>query len=314
MLRRLRTAPWEGLVRSSAAAASPSTRGYRIIPHTDCEIEELAETQKRGRWYISHRNHMQQPLKSAEIMADKLNLREGRRTGQLPEKSIARRLSQKYAVDGKIHESSSKVRRINFTVINFDGHPFHFRMYPMPDVTLNTLIDGSGMCHGHPHHWGKCNNPDCADWTHGDGCMVNVDIETLDRLTPPNRWEYTSLNSWRAIGRPDILYNTRFSCQIRITEELDGGLFALKLLWSRSLRESVSDWGLVDDMATIHSARSKKIEPWAPILEEPTAVDFPISLDMLWATNYEDIMERKYSNYRRKDGYHTKPEFWAAYV
>ncbi|KAG5481583.1 hypothetical protein LSCM1_05607 [Leishmania martiniquensis] len=296
------------------AALSVSGRQYRIIPHLYNEIEELAETQRQGRWSISHRNCLQQPLKKAEIMCDKLNLREGRRSGLLPEKSIARRLSQQYAVDGTVWESKSKTKLISITVVNFDGHPFHFRTYPMPDVTLNTLIDGSGMCHGHATHWGKCNNPDCSDWNHGDGCMVNVDIETLDRLLPPNRWEYTSLTAWRATDRPDITFNTRFSCQIPITEELDGALFALKQLWTRSLRESVSDWGLVDDQATIHSARSKKIEPWAPIIEEPTKVDFPITWDMLWATGYQDIMKEKYSNFRRKDGFHTKPEMWAAYV
>lgn len=289
-------------------------RSYRIIPHVHNEIEELAETQARGRWYISHRGCMQQPLKKGEIMCDKLNYREKRRQGVLPEKSIARRLSQDYAVDGKFHEPAAKTRIINFTVVNFDGHPFHFRTYPMPDVTLNTLIDGSGMCHGHPHHWGKCNNPDCADWNHGEGCMVNVDLETLDRLLPPNRWEYTSLCGWRNTDRADITYNTRFSCQIPITIELDGGLFALKQLWSRSLREAVSGWGYTDDQAVVCSARSKKIEPWAPPLEQPTKVDFPITLDMLWATGYQDIMAKKYSNYKRVDGYQTKPSGWAAYV
>lgn len=305
-----------GAASASAATAALAcgTRRYRIIPHMYNEIEELAETQKGQRWYISHRNCLQQPLKKGEIMAEKLNLREARRTGVLPEKSVARRLSQKYAVDGKIYESKSKTKLINITVINFDGHPFHFRTYPMPDVTLNTLIDGSGMCHGHATHWGKCNNPDCSDWNHGDGCLVNVDIETLDRLLPPNRWEYMSLAAWRATDRPDIVFNTRFSCQIPVTEELDGAVFALKQLWTRALRESVSDWGLVDDQGTINGARSKRIEPWAPIIEEPTLVDFPITWDMLWATGYQDIMQAKYSNYCRKDGYHTKPETWATYV
>ncbi|CAD2221619.1 hypothetical protein AGDE_03564 [Angomonas deanei] len=289
-------------------------RHYRIIPHVYNEIEELAETQKMGRWNISHRNCMQQALKKGEIMADKLNYREKRRTGILPEKSIARRLSQTYGVDGEVVEPASKTKWINITVLGFDGHPFHFRIYPMPDVTLNTLIDGSGMCHGHSGLWGKCNNPDCADWNHGYGCMVNVDIETLDRLLPPNRWEYTSLCSWRSQNRGDITYNTRFSCQIPITEELDGGMFALKQYWSRSLRESVVSWGDVDNQATIAANRSKKIEPWAPIIEEPLKLGTPITIDMLWATSYQDIIQAKNSNYKRKDGYHTKPQNWAAYI
>ncbi|CCW65698.1 unnamed protein product [Phytomonas sp. EM1] len=303
-----------GILSSGAAPHTTSVRAYRLVPHVNYEVEELAETQKPKRWNISHRNCLQQPLKRAEILVEKLNLREMRRTGVLPEKSIARRMSQKYAVDGTVVESESKVKLINFTVINFDGHPFHFRVYPMPDVTLNTFIDGTGMCHGHPHHWGKCNNLDCAEWNHGDGCLLNVDLDTLDRLLPPNRWEYTSLTAWRALDRPDISYNSRFSCQIPITAELDGAVFALKQLWSRALRESVSDWGLVDELATVAMARSKSIEPWAPPLEEPTKVDFPITLDMLWATSYQEIMQKKYSNYRRKDSYHTKPQFWAAYV
>nr|CCC90535.1 unnamed protein product [Trypanosoma congolense IL3000] len=303
-----------GLVLPGISVNISVIRSYRIIPHVYNEIEELAETQEAGRWQISHRNCLQQPLKKAEIMCDKLNYREKRRTGKLPEKSITRRLSQTYAVDGKEYESKYKTKIINITIVGFDGHPYHFRTYPMPDVTLNTLIDGSGMCHGYAHYWGKCNNPDCADWNHGDGCLVNVDIETLDRLLPPNRWEYTSLTNWRSMDRPDITYNTRFSCQIPITEELDGGLFALKQYWSRALRETVSDWGLVDDMATIHSARCRRIEPWAPPLEEPTKIDFPITLDMLWAQSYQDILKAKYPNRRRKDGYHTKPEMWAAYI
>ncbi|EPY33166.1 hypothetical protein STCU_02455 [Strigomonas culicis] len=184
----------------------------------------------------------------------------------------------------------------------------------MPDVTLNNLIDGSGMCHGHGGVWSKCNNTDCSDWNHGDGCMVNVDIETLDRLLPPNRWEYTSLTAWRNTDRPDISYNTRFSCQIPITAELDGAVFATKQYYTQSLREAVAGWGQTDDMATISAVRSKKIEPWAPIIEEPLKRDFPITLDMLWANSYQDIMKEMNPNYRRTDGYHTRPENWAAYV
>ncbi|RNF02565.1 hypothetical protein TraAM80_06298 [Trypanosoma rangeli] len=116
------------------------------------------------------------------------------------------------------------------------------------------------------------------------------------------------------MDRSDITYNTRFSCQISVMEELDGNLLALKQYWTRALREFVSDWGLVDDIGTIHGSRSKRIELWAPIIEEPTQVDFPITLDMLWAQSYQDIMKAKYPERNRKDGFHTKPEMWAAYV
>lgn len=299
---------------SASAAHRTGARSYRIIPHMYYEIEELAEVQKNGRWQVSHRNCLQQPLKRGELMCHRLNMRELRRTGVLPEKSIARRLSQQYAVDGVVHESRTKTKWINITVVGFEGHPFHFRTYPMPDVTLNTLIDGSGMCYGSGNAWEKCSNPDCADWNHGTGCLVNVDIDTLDRLLPPNRWEYTSLTMWRNTDRADITFNTRFSCQIRLTEELDGALFALKQLSSPHLRESIKNWGRVDDAATEDSMRSKRIEPWAPIIEEPTKADFPVTLDMLWTTSYQDIMKHKNTSFRRKDGFHTKPEMWAAYV
>mmetsp|Transcript_71761 Transcript_71761/g.83425 ORF Transcript_71761/g.83425 Transcript_71761/m.83425 type:complete len:312 (+) Transcript_71761:40-975(+) len=311
MLRRVTSVSTTG---AAVATMLSSSRSYRLIPHIDLEIEELAETQKLGRWQISHKNTLQQPLRKAEIMVDKLNFREKRRTGILPEKSIARKLSQVYAKDGKVQDSHYQVKLINITIVGFDGHPFHFRVPPMPDTTLNNLIDGSGMCHGHSNQWGKCNNPSCEDFNHGDGCLVNVDIETLDRLPPPNRFEYTSLAQWRMTDRADITYNTRFSCQIPIVPELDGGLFAMKQYWSRSLRESATHWFEHDNYATGAVMRSKKIEPWAPIIEEPTKRDYPITFDMLWANSYQEIMSHKDADYRRKDGFHTTPKMWAAYV
>lgn len=299
---------------SSIVPAAALSRSYRIISHLDEEIEELADTQRLGRWSISHKNCLQQPLKRGEIMCEKLNLREKRRTGVLPEKSIARKLSMKYQKDGKVSESKYKVKLINITIIGFDGHPFHFRLPPMPETTLNGLIDGSGICHGHQSCFTRCHNANCEDQNHGTGCLVNVDIETLDRLPPPGRYEYTALQQWRAMERADVQYNTRFSCQIPLSEELDGGLFAMKQLWTRSLRDSATGWGAMDDYATGAVMRSKKIEPWAPIIEEPTKAGFPITFDMLWAKSYQDIMQMKDPKYRRKDGFHTRPEMWGSYV
>lgn len=247
-------------------------------------------------------------------MCERLNLREKRRSGILPEKSIARKLSQTYAKNGEVCEPHYKTKMITITIVGFDGHPFIFRLYPMPECNLNTLIDGSGMCHGHPNVWSKCTNADCQDWYHGDGCLVNVDLETLDRLPPPNRWEYQSLSQWRTTDRPDVTVNSRFSCQIPLVEELDGALFAVKQLWTRSLREGASNWGLVDDYATIASLRSRRIEPWAPLIEEPTKQDFAVSFDMLWAQSYQEILQATDPKYRRKDGFHTRPEQWSTFV
>jgi hypothetical protein len=312
MLRRVLSVAQ--LSAAVGATTSSAVRGYRLIPHIDNEIEELAETQKLGRWQISHKNTLQQPLRKAEIVCDKLNLREKRRTGILPEKSIARKLSQIYQKDGRVCEPDYSVKLINVTIIGFDGHPFHFRLPPMPEVSLNTLIDGSGMCHGHGNQWGKCNNPNCEDFNHGDGCIVNVDLETLDRLPPPNRYEYTSLVNWRMMDRPDVTYNTRFSCQIMLSQELDGGLFALKQYWTRSLRETATGWYQHDEYATVSAMRSKKIEPWAPLIEEPTKRDFPITFDMLWVESYQELLAMKDTSYRRRDGFHTKPQMWSLYV
>lgn len=289
-------------------------RAYRVNPHIYNEIEELAETQKAGRWGIQFVGSLSAPMKKAEVMCDKLNLREQRRSGQLPEKAQARKLSQAYQKDGKVCEPEYVAKKITITVVGFDGHPYIFRLVPMPDMTLNMLIDGSGMCYGYRNYWERCSNPDCIDPNHNDGCQVNVDLETLDRLPPPGRFEHLSLEQHRSNDRPDIQYNTRFSCQLRLTEELDGALFALKNIWGKSLRTQVGSWGETDIQATISSMRSKRIEPWAPILEEPTKRSFPITLDMFWSDSYQEIMLHKYPNYRRTDGFHSKPQTWAAYV
>ena len=299
-----------------ASSLLQAFRGYRIVPHLDDEIEELAESQKAGRWMLAHRANYQAPPLPSEIMCDKLNHRERRRSGTLPEKSTARKLSMYYAEDGVVSETnpSYTTKWMTITVVGLDGHPYKIRTVPMIDTTLNDLIDGCGIAHGWMNHWSRCNNNDCADWIHGDGCIVNVDLETLDKLPPPGRFEYYSLSQYRGMNRGDITYNTRFSCQLKVTEELDGGLFAMKNFFSRSLREVASDWGDVDMYATLSTHKCRKIEPWAPMLEEPTVKDFPFTFDMLWATDFEEIMKHKYPRYKRKDGFHTKPETWAAYV
>lgn len=302
---------------SSVAAASclsAATRGYRVLPHLDNEIEELAETQKAGRWFMSYKPNYSEPPKQSENMCDRLNQREKRRNGNLPEKSIARRMSNIFAKDGKLLKPADKVKTIVITVIGFDGHPYHHRLVPMPDSTLNHIIDGSGMCHGWPQAWAKCKNPDASELNHSDGCLINVDLETLDRLPPPGRFEYFALTHFRNLNRPDFNYSARFSCQIRLCAELDGGVFALKQWFSRSLRESVSDWGEDDIFATVTAHRSRKIEPWAPMLEEPTVRDFPMTAEMLFVKDYEEVMKYKYPNYKRKSGYNTRPDYWATYV
>jgi hypothetical protein len=302
-------------VRASAVAAmlpvvaAPAARSYRTVPHINYEVEELAETQRRGRWSTIQGN-LQGPYKKAEIMCQKLNYREARRIGWLPEKSIIRKQSQFYQKDGHICEPHYKTKLINFTVVGFDGHPFYFRMPPMPTVTLNTLIDGTTMVHGQGNFWSKCTNPDCNDKSHGDGCMVNVDLETLDLLPPPSRSEYNHLAMHANMGRPDITFNTRFSCQITLSEELDGALFALKQFYSTNLRASVCNWSSTDDYGTFISMRSRKVEPWAPLIEEKLVQDFPYTIDMLWAESYQDIMAVKNPNYVRTDGTRTRPSHW----
>lgn len=299
-----------------AITAALTARGYRIIPHLDREIEELAEVQKAGRWTLSHKQNLQSPPLTSEHLIDKLNLRERRRNGTWPDKSIARKMSMLYAVDGKITtvDPGYQTKWMTITIIGLDGHPYHIRLVPMPDTTLNDLIDGCGMMHGWFNYWSRCNNQDCADFIHGDGCAVNVDLETLDRLPPPGRFEYFSLAHFRSMNRGDMQFNTRFSCQMKLTEEMDGGLFACKQYYSRSLREVASDWGEMDHYATLASHKSRKIEPWAPMLEEPTKVDFPFTYEMLYAMDYEEVMKHKYPRYKRKDGFHTRPEYWAAYT
>ena len=308
MLRRAILRPTS--LTASAAVAAAATRHYRVMPHINYEIEELAETQSLGRWTVMKKDFYQAPYKRAEIMCEKLNYRERRRTGILPEKSLIRKQSQFYQKDGHVCEPHYKTKYISFTVMSFDGHPFYFRMPPMPTTTLNTLIDGCSMVQGQGNYWSKCTNPDCLDPHHGDGCMVNVDIETLDNLPPPSRWEWQSLLVGRQTDRADITFTTRFSCQILLTEEIDGALFALKQMSSSNLRATICQWGPTDDYGTISSLRSKKVEPWAPIIEEPTLRDFPLTLDMLWAQSYQDIMVHKYPNYIRTDGARTRPVYW----
>lgn len=263
---------------------------------------------------MANRPNYSEPLTSAEIMCDKLNMRERRRNGTIPEKSIARAMTQFWAKDGVLQEPHYKTKMITFTVIGFDGHPYHFRTTPMVETTLNAMIDGSGMNHGFPHMWQSCRNPNCIDLNHSDGCLINVDLDTLSKLPVPGRFEYYSLAHHRMLNRGDQSFTSRFSCQITITDELDGAVFAMKQLFSRSLREKVAEWGEDDNYATIAQHKCRKLEPWAPYVEEPTVRDFAITGDMLWADDYEEVLKHKYPNYKRKDGFHTKPSNWAAYV
>ena len=187
-------------------------------------------------------------------------------------------------------------------------------MYPMPEMTLNAVIDGSGMNAGYPFYWQRCLNPNCLDMNHSEGCLINVDLDTLDKLPPPGRYEYYALTHFRMMNRGDIHFTTRFSCQINISQELDGAVFAMKQIWSRSLREQVAEWGEDDTYATLALCKCRKMEPWAPMLEEPTVRDFPITGDLLWADDYEEVLKHKYPHYKRKDNFHTKPAMWAAYI
>lgn len=310
MLRRA-TLP---VAAAASAAVTAQSREYRIVPHLYQEIEELAETQKFGRWQISHTNSLSAPMKRPELMCAKLNQREARRSGVMPEKAIARKLSNFYTnKDGTVHYSDDHhtVPIIKFTVVGFDGHPFNFEVPPMPETTLNELIASSGVAYGEGNHYHMCANPDCLDKYHGDGCMVNIDLDTLDRLLPPNRFEYQTLAMLRMMDRADVTFTTRFSCQIRVTPELDGALIALKQVMAPRLRAAATEWSPTDDHATLNVLRSKKVEPWAPIIEEPTKRDFPIGFHHLWSTNYTDLMAERDSRYKRKDGYHSKPVFWA---
>ena len=319
MLRRITAAPaataLHGFAFAVAAPASaPATRGYRVLPHLDKEIEELAETQKKGRWFMAYKPNYHEPLKQSELMCDKLNQREKRRNGNLPEKSIIRRMSNVFAKNGVLQRPREKTKWITVTVIGFDGHPYHMRLVPMIDSTLNSMIDGSGMCHGWCTMWSKCRNHDCGDINHGDGCLINVDLGTLDKLPPPGRFEYFSLTHFRNLNRADITYSARFSCQIRLVAELDGAVFALKQFFSRALREYVMDWGEDDNFATVACHRQRKIDSWAPMLEEPTIRDFPMTAELLWARDYEEVLRHKYPQYQRKSGFHTRPDYWSTYV
>jgi hypothetical protein len=288
--------------------------GYRIIPHIERGIEELADVQKYNRWQIAGHSNYAAPERRSEQMVRKLNTREARRRGVFPERSLARRLSNTYAVDGKVSEPYYKVSPITITIVGFDGHPFNFKMWPVPNRTINNLIDGSGMNYGFPMMWSRCLNPDCGDHTHGEGCLINVDVDTLNKLPAPGRFEWQQLSLMRRLSRADVSFNSRFSCQLRLTEHLDGGVFALKQFHSKHLRAMATEWEEIDNYAVFALARQKKIEPWAPPIEEPLVRDFPISLDMLWSDDYEEMLQQKYPWYQRKDGFHTRPEMWSTYV
>lgn len=316
MLRRLSSGFGVGSAALGVSLAATALRAYRIVPHIDREIEELADVQAAGRWTLGHKANLQAPPLWSEHTIDKLNLREKRRNGTWPEKSIARKISMLYAKDGVIStvDPGYVTKWMTITIVALDGHPYHVRLVPMVDHTVNDLIDGCGIMHGWFGHWSRCNNVDCADFIHGDGCVVNVDLETLDRMPPPGRFEYFSLAHFRSLNRGDFHFNTRFSCQIKLTEDLDGALIACKQYYSKSLRETASDWGEMDNYATLSSHKCRKIEPWAPMIEEPTKQDFPITFEMLYAMDYEEVMKHKYPRYKRKDGFHTTPEYWAAYT
>ena len=61
-----------------AALLATQRREYRLIPHMDREVEELAETQKAGRWMMAKRGNVSEPETQAERMCDKINLRVAR--------------------------------------------------------------------------------------------------------------------------------------------------------------------------------------------------------------------------------------------
>lgn len=295
---------------ATSVAMGSTARSYRIIPHMHNDIEELAETQKYRRWGMSHPQNWAAPPTAAEWMCEKLNMRERRRRGILPEKSIARRVCQTQAINGKPWEPDEhhRAKEITITIVGYDGHPFHLRIIPCPDLTLNDLIEGSGIAYGFMHYFQRCENRDCQDHTHGEGCIINVDLDTIDKLEPPGRYEWISLQNYRRVNRGDIKYNTRHSCQIRLSEELDGAVFAMKQYWSRSLRDTAAEWGEDDNYATLALARQRRVEPWAPLLEEPTQRDFPITPDMLYVKDYETVLKFKYPHYQRKDGLSTQPD------
>eukprot|EP00760_Papus_ankaliazontas_P006923 PhM_4_TR13228/c0_g1_i1/m.25743 len=287
---------------------------YRIIPHINREIEELAHVQKYQRWSVACNDGNIRPERKVDQMVKKLNAREVRRRGIFPERSIARRMSNTYAKDGIVSEPYKKVKWITVTVVGFDGHPFKFRLWPHHNRSLNQLIDGSGMNFGHPSLWSRCLNPDCCDRLHGDGCLVNVDIDTLNRLPAPGRYEYYTLTNLQRLARGDITYNTRFSCQIKLVPELDGAVFALKQYHSAHLRGLASDWSDIDNYAVVALARQQKIMSWTPPLEKPLDAPTPVGWDLLWAEDYEEVLQQKYPWYQRKDGMHTRPKLWSAYV
>jgi hypothetical protein len=301
------------LLRAPSALCVQAMRGYRIFPHLDTEVEEFAEINTPGKYYLGCRQLYNGAPKQGEIMLEKINQRHRKRRGTYPEKAMARRLSQMYADHGKTSVTNYTVKTMLITAVGFDGHHYKMRVTPHADMTVNHLIDGSGLNYGWPQFWGRCSNYDCSDWLHGDGCLMNCDIDTLAKLPVPTRLEWSQLTHYRSLNRADAGFNARFSCQIRISEELDGAVFALKQFNSKALRGMAMDWFEVDYTATIALHKCRRVEPWAPMLEEPTMRDFPITWEMLWANDWEAIYQEKYPNYRRKDGFHTKPESWASY-
>ena len=125
--------------------------------------------------------------------------------------------------------------------------------------------------------WWVHANSDCGDHT----CLVNVDVDTIHKLPAPTRYEYQQLALLRRLSRADVTFNSRFSCQLRLTEHLDGGVFALKQFHSRHLRAMAAEWEDIDNYAIFAQARQGKFEPWYPPIEAPLERDFPISFDML---------------------------------
>lgn len=288
-----------------------SRRHYRIMPHVDNEIQELAEMNRQGRWFAPAANYCE-PMRNCELLCDMLNSREARRTGQWPERAISRDLSQTYAKDGVVQEPGEayKVKPIQFTILGIDGHPYHIRMPCAPDITLSDVIDQSGVADGwKPNQFAVCGaGPDGGTVFHEAGCLINIDIDTLDKMLPPTRWEHQQLQFYRDNDRPDVTYTSRFACCVKITEELDGAVVAMKNHINKSLRAKSMGFGEDDNYATISLHKSRKLEPWAPMVEEPTARDFPITPGLLWARSWQDIYKHKYKDYVRHDGHHSHPE------
>ena len=101
----------------TVGALAVAARAYRVMPHIHREIEELADVQQGYRWNIGGKTNYAAPPRQSEVMCDRLNVREARRQGKLPEKSVARRLSQNWAKDGKVCHipDEYKTKWINIT-------------------------------------------------------------------------------------------------------------------------------------------------------------------------------------------------------